>query len=83
MNKDFRFGLIGSCLPKKCGIATFGRDLIDAIKANLPDAEEVIAAAETENETYQYDESVVAILKTSSRQSYIRAAEILNNSNLD
>jgi len=83
MSKNLRLGLIGSYVPKKCGIATFGRDLIESIKENLPNTEIIIAAAETENESYQYDESVVAIMKTTSRQSYRQAAEKLNKAKVN
>jgi glycosyltransferase involved in cell wall biosynthesis len=83
MSNNLRLGLIGSYVPKKCGIATFGRDLINGIKDNLPNTEIVIAAAETGNESYQYDKSVVAIMKTVSRQSYRQAAEKLNKANVD
>lgn len=83
MSKNLRLGLIGSYVPKKCGIATFGRDLINSIKDNLPNTKVFIAAAETGSESYQYDNSVVTIMKTTSKQSYRKAAEKLNDANVD
>ncbi|MGD0284246.1 MAG: glycosyltransferase [Candidatus Saccharimonadales bacterium] len=83
MSNNLRLGLIGSFVPKKCGIATFGRDLLNGIKDNLPKIEIYIAAAESKNESYRYNESVVAIMKTTNKQSYRLAAEKLNNANVD
>jgi glycosyltransferase involved in cell wall biosynthesis len=83
MRSDLRLGFICSSLPKKCGIATFSRDLIAGIKLNLPNAKVVVAAAEKANESYVYGDNVVAVLKDNSKNSYRQAAAVLNQLNLD
>ena len=44
MRNNLRLGLIGSWVPKKCGIATFGRDLAQGMQANDPSIEVFVAA---------------------------------------
>ena len=83
MRSDLRLGFICSSLPKKCGIATFSRDLIDGIKFSLPNTKVVVVAAEKANESYVYGHNVVAVLKDNSKSSYRQAATVLNQLNLD
>ena len=83
MSSSLRLGLISSYVPKKCGIATFSRDLINGIKANFPNLEVAISAAETDKESYEYDKSVITVTKLSNRQSYSDAAETLNESSVN
>ncbi len=83
MSQAMRIGFISSHLPKKCGIATFSRDLVAGIVRNHSKTEIYFVATESAHENYSYEKSVVAVIKTNSRQSYIDAAKILNRLNLD
>ncbi len=78
-----RIGVISSCLPKKCGIATFSRDLINGMQHNRRSVKAFFIAAETAFESYRYDNNVVATVKTNKRQTYTEAARILNDLKLD
>jgi glycosyltransferase involved in cell wall biosynthesis len=78
-----RLGFVSSFIPKKCGIATFSRDLMNGISDNFPSNQMVVAAAENDNESYIYPESVIAILKTNDLDSYRRAAAKFNQLKLD
>lgn len=83
MPSNLRLGFIGSYVPKKCGIATFSRDLMQGIQQNYPKTEIFVSAAEETNASYNYDKTVVATLKTDSKKSYREAAKIFNKLNLD
>lgn len=75
--KKIRIGLIGSYVPKKCGIATYGRDLIEAI-CDQEDFDWRLIAAEDANDQYSYNDRDLAILKKDSLLSYEIAAEKMN-----
>ena len=83
MRDVLRLGFISSFLPKKCGIATFSRDLMSGINYNLPNSKIVVAAAEKDSESYDYSEVVVSTLKTNSKSSYRETAKIFNRLGLD
>jgi glycosyltransferase involved in cell wall biosynthesis len=83
MGRDIRIGCISSFVPKKCGIATFSRDLLNGIKNNEKDVSFFIAAAEHANETYNYTKDVVAVLKSDDKKTYLEASARLNALDLD
>jgi glycosyltransferase involved in cell wall biosynthesis len=83
MRSVLRLGFIGSFLPKKCGIATFSRDLMNGISYNFPSNEIVVAAAEKDNESYKYSKSVISVLKTGNINTYRQAAAAFNQIKLD
>lgn len=83
MPSNLLLGFIGSYVPKKCGIATFSRDLMRGIRQSYPKTEFFVAAAEEVNATYEYDQSVVSILKKNSKKSFRDGATIFNKLHLD
>src|SRR5271165_6323551 len=83
MRSDLRLGFISSYVPKKCGIATFSRDLMDGMLDKNPNISLYIAAAEKDDEHFDYDNRVVTRLKTSDRNSYKQAATSFNKLNLN
>jgi len=83
MRNGLSVGCISSFVPKKCGIATFSRDLTEAIKHNHIRSKIFIAAAENPRESYTYYKSVVAVLKSNSPKSYRDAANTFNKLKLD
>jgi hypothetical protein len=74
-NQVRKLGFISSSLPKKCGIATFSRDLMSGIHQNDPKIDFSIAAAEDVIDNYHYNKDVVSVLKTNQKSSYSVAAK--------
>jgi len=83
MKTALRVGVIGSVVPKKCGIATFSRDLLEAMSLAVPDLQILAVAAEEPDETYEYTQPVIARLKTNDRATYRTAATALNKARPD
>lgn len=79
---SLRIGLISSYVPKKCGIATYSRDLIEAMKTN-EDIDWCCIAAEDANDLYTYGDKAIAIIKKNNINSYKIAAEKMNEWNPD
>ncbi|HZJ34866.1 MAG TPA: glycosyltransferase family 4 protein [Candidatus Angelobacter sp.] len=75
--RKLRVGLISSYVPKKCGIATHSRDLIEAIHNNSGFDWRLIAA-EDAKDSYSYNGKDVAVLKKDSLESYEAAAKAMN-----
>ncbi len=83
MKAALRVGLISTVVPKKCGIATFSRDLFEGMLASNPDIELCTIAAEEPGEQYDYQLTICDHVVTNDPGSYVTAAETLNNANLD
>lgn len=78
MNK---IAIIGNYPPRKCGIATFTKDLNDGLKQNgITTA--VIAMNDGLNR-YHYPDDVAFEIEQNVMASYISAAEYLNSNNFD
>jgi glycosyltransferase involved in cell wall biosynthesis len=76
--------LIGTYLPRKCGIATFTKNLSDAIEMNANDNPEVNIIAMNDSEwDDEYGKKVVYTIRQDRQQDYIDAANFLNASNTD
>lgn len=78
MNK---IALIGNYPPRKCGIATFTKDLNDGMKENGIDA--VVVAMNDGLNRYDYPAKVVFEVEQNVMALYINAAEYLNSNNYD
>ena len=75
--RKLRVGLISSYVPKKCGIATHSRDLIEAINRHN-DFDWRLIAAEDEKESFSYGDRLIAVIKKNSLASYKRAVKKMN-----
>ena len=75
--------LIGTYLPRQCGIATFTADLAAAITANDPNIDCSIVAMNDRPEGYEYPESVRFQISEDRLNEYDLAADFLNLRNLD
>jgi glycosyltransferase involved in cell wall biosynthesis len=75
--------LIGTYLPRQCGIATFTADLAIAITANDPNIDCSIVAMNDRPEGYEYPESVRFQISQGRLNEYDLAADFLNLRNLD
>lgn len=75
--RKLRVGLISSYVPKKCGIATHSRDLIEAMKRHK-DFELGLIAAEDVKDSIPYENQVIAVIKKDNLDSYKKAAKAMN-----
>ena len=70
--------LIGSYLPRQCGIATFTADLAAAIVDNDPDIDCTIVAMNDRPEGYEYPDTVKFEIGQGKLSEYRLAAKFLN-----
>ncbi len=85
--KTFKIACIGNYVPRHCGIATFTRDLVEAmvkntIKKNLR-AETYVVAMNDLNQTYDYPEVVTYTVRQDHQRDYLKAVEYINYSGAD
>lgn len=78
MNK---VALIGNFPPRKCGIATFSKDLFEGIKSSGTAV--AVVAINDGLKTYNYPPEVEFEIEQNEIVSYIRAANYLNANNFD
>jgi glycosyltransferase involved in cell wall biosynthesis len=74
---------LGDYPPRLCGIATFTRDLCEAVACQAPDSDCLVAAVNDCFEGYPYDERVRLEIAERDLDSYRRAADTLNFNNID
>lgn len=72
---------MGDYVPRLCGIATFTRDLCEAVSAAAPEAECYVGAVNDRTEGYDYPPRVRFELLEKDLDSYRRAADFLNFNN--
>ncbi len=80
---NLKIAIISSIIPKRCGIATFSRDLLEGIRSNVPGVEVIAVAAETADEHFDYELNVVATVHTDKRETYAAAATVINQAKPD
>lgn len=70
---------ITSYPPRECGIATYSEDLILALNKKFHNSFDVkIAALETRNDKYSYNDAVTYVLETDNKDSYSELAASIN-----
>lgn len=79
--RTVRATFISSYIPRKCGIATFTKDLTGAINSLNPDALADIVAVNDND--YYYPWEVKYRVQTDDRASYLAAADYINQSSTD
>ena len=83
-NYPKRIAVVGSYLPRLCGIATFTSDLCEALAHKLPNPENVIAIAMDDiEEGYDYPERVKFEIRENVLRDYISATDFLNLNQID
>ncbi len=85
--KTFKIAVIGNYVPRHCGIATFTRDMVEAIvkntiKKNLR-AEAYVVAMNDLNQTYDYPEVVTYTIRQDHQRDYLEAVKYINYSEAD
>lgn len=71
---------VSSYIPRKCGIATFTKDLITAINDLNPHSPVKVVAMNEEAESRRYPHEVRQIIERDDPESYADAARTINNS---
>jgi len=78
-----RIAVIGDYLPRRCGIATFTSDLCEALAAQYPDTSCFAVPVNDTEEGYDYPPRVRFEMAERDLESYRRAADFLNITNVD
>lgn len=73
-----RVVLIGSFPPRRCGIATFTCDVLEALKAASPDLDCRVVAMADEGGSYDYGPEVMAHIRQNRLADYLEAARAIN-----
>lgn len=85
--KTFKIACIGNYVPRHCGIATFTRDLVEAIVKNTIKkdlrAETYIVAMNDLNQTYDYPEVVTYTIRQDHQRDYLKTVKYINYSEAD
>jgi glycosyltransferase involved in cell wall biosynthesis len=74
---------LGNYLPRKCGIATFTSDLLEAVAARHPRGRCFAVPVNDTEGCYRYSDVVRFEIEEQDLESYRRAAHFLNSSNVD
>ena len=74
--------LIGTYVPRKCGIATFTSDVVSQLLAHEPDVAASVYALDTPERAGDYPAGV-AVIDPESRETYLAAARSINESGAD
>src|SRR5262249_33846857 len=78
-----KIAFVGDYVPRRCGIATFTNDLVSAIQAADPATECAVVAVNDTPEGYEYPPEVRFEIAEQELDSYHRAADFLNFSDVD
>ena len=73
-----KIAILGSYLPRKCGIATFTSDLYNALTTQYSDSECMVVALNDIETGYNYHQEVRFEIYLSDLAAYQRAADFLN-----
>jgi glycosyltransferase involved in cell wall biosynthesis len=79
MESDLRIAFVGTYPPRRCGIATFTRDLAAGMKTAGGDGIKTIAVAINDSGgPYEYPAEVEYEIRQGTKGDYARAAELIN-----
>ncbi len=84
LNKGIKnLAIIGNYLPRRCGIATFTADLVEAITAESPGTDCWVVAMNDTAEGYNYPDSVCFMVNQNALPEYRLVAGFLNMNKID
>src|SRR5690242_8772005 len=75
--------LVGSYVPRLCGIATFCKDLRDAVAAEIGQAQASVVALDDNAAGYAYPDEVRFQVPRHKQIEYVSAADLLNVNQID
>jgi len=75
---DLRIAFLGTYPPRRCGIATFTRDLAAGMGAANGRVKPLVVALNDEAGPYEYPEEVEYEIRQGTKGDYARAAELVN-----
>jgi glycosyltransferase involved in cell wall biosynthesis len=75
---DLRIAFVGTYPPRRCGIATFTRDLAAGIGAASERARRMAVAVTDAEGHYEYPDEVAYEIRQGTKGDYARAAELVN-----
>ena len=78
-----RIALLGTCVPRQCGIATFTNDLHHALASARPNMSAMTIAMTDDDNVYAYPSHVPIEIHQSDPQSYAVAADFLNVADIE
>ncbi len=81
--KRLRVAFVGSCLPRRCGIATFTASLSTALEACLGDDTCTFIAMNNATDNHAYPPQVVFQIAQANPEDYRRAAAYVNAADID
>ncbi len=73
-----RIAFLGTYPPRRCGIATFTRDLAQGMLAADESVKPLVVAVTDEGSTYNYPPDVEYEIRQGTKSNYARAAELVN-----
>lgn len=79
----YKVAMLGNYSPRRCGIATFTCDLRNALAAKAPELQFPVVAVNDRPESYNYPGEVRFEIDEPDIQSYQRAADFLNLTDVD
>ena len=78
-----KIALVGTHLPRRCGIGTFTKDLADALTVEATGTDLAIVAMNDQREGYSYPDRVRFQIDQDSAGEYRQIAQQLNESGVD
>src|SRR2546421_3272845 len=75
--------LVGSYFPRQCGIATFTKDLRDAVAAEIGERQASVVAIDDNTAGYDYPDEVRFQIPQHKQVEYVSAADLLNVNQID
>jgi len=82
-SKVRKVAFVGDHLPRKCGIATFTSDLMEAVATAFPQSQCFCVSVNDVKGGYDYPEVIRFEIEEQDLSSYLRAADFLNIGNVD
>jgi len=78
MESDVRIGFVGTYPPRRCGIATFTRDLAAGMRSADERVAPFVVAVTDAGSEYEYPREVEYQVQQGTKGNYARAAELVN-----
>jgi glycosyltransferase involved in cell wall biosynthesis len=82
-NAEKRIAYLSTYPPRECGIATFTKDLLDAVDELSEFKPPRVIAVNEKGAIYHYDKRVKWVIERDSVDDYLQAASYVNSSNVD